>query len=334
MLILALMAAQAAVPAPGPFKTFGDWAVACDNTRVCEMTTLAPEGGGESEGDMSITREPGPQGGFTVQIHVGPDARGTMNVEIDGEMVASGTPERDTLRFASAAADGIVRAMVNGRSMQVTAGAKPLARISLAGTAASLRMIDAEQGRAGTMSAVVAVGAKPARSVAAAPPVPVVRVVAAPGRAAKASDAQIATLAKRAGCDELYYGENQRPDEESFPLGGGKTLVLVPCGAGAYNFLTVPFVLAGGKAEVARFDHPTGMGEKGGPTQLVNASFDPAQGRIESHAKGRGLGDCGSHDSFGWDGAVFRLIEARVMHECRGSVNWLRIWRADAVVAR
>jgi hypothetical protein len=31
---------------------------------------------------------------------------------------------------------------------------------------------------------------------------------------------------------------------------------------------------------------------------------------------------------------MFRLIEARAMSECRGSRNWLRVWKAKAVPAR
>ena len=33
----------------------------------------------------------------------------------------------------------------------------------------------------------------------------------------------------------------------------------------------------------------------------------------------------------GPDGSRFRLTEARGMGECRGSINWLTVWRAKAV---
>ena len=45
MLILAMLALAQAAPQQGPMKTFGDWVVACDNVKRCEMTSLQPEGG-------------------------------------------------------------------------------------------------------------------------------------------------------------------------------------------------------------------------------------------------------------------------------------------------
>jgi hypothetical protein len=30
-----------------------------------------------------------------------------------------------------------------------------------------------------------------------------------------------------------------------------------------------------------------------------------------------------------WDGAMFRLTSATAMGECRGSVDWIPIWRAE-----
>ena len=61
--LLLFAAADAAVPKPGVVKTFGDWAVACDNVRRCEMTSLIPEeqasDGSDSGGYVSATREAG-----------------------------------------------------------------------------------------------------------------------------------------------------------------------------------------------------------------------------------------------------------------------------------
>ena len=81
---------------------------------------------------------------------------------------------------------------------------------------------------------------------------------------------------------------------------------------------------------IAGFDFRPGMDPEG-PPELVNASFDAKTGRLESAAKGRGLGDCGSSESYVWDGAMFRLVEQRAMPDCRGSVNWLTVWRANGV---
>jgi hypothetical protein len=109
---------------------------------------------------------------------------------------------------------------------------------------------------------------------------------------------------------------------------------LVPCGSGAYNFSSVPFVIEDGKAVVARFDQVPGWTESEGIATLVNAGWDPAKAELSSHLKARGVGDCGSSETYVWDGSMFRLVEARAMDECRGSSNWLRTWKAEAVPAR
>jgi len=49
---------------------------------------------------------------------------------------------------------------------------------------------------------------------------------------------------------------------------------------------------------------------------------------LNSYNKGRGLGDCGNAETYVWDGATFRLVQAYAMSECRGSTEWLTIWRA------
>jgi len=67
----------------------------------------------------------------------------------------------------------------------------------------------------------------------------------------------------------------------------------------------------------------------GSDDMLVNASFD--KGILSTHNKGRGVGDCGSSETYVWDGRRFRMTEARVMSECRGSTNWLATYRAKAV---
>ena len=107
--------------------------------------------------------------------------------------------------------------------------------------------------------------------------------------------------------------------------------MLIPCGAGAYNYSSVPYVVTGGKAVLAAFDAVPGWGGEGGPPMLVNAGFDAKTGELGSYAKGRGIGDCGSAETYVWDGTRFRLTEARAMGECRGSINWLTVWRAKAV---
>jgi hypothetical protein len=307
-------------------KTFGDWVVACDNVKRCEMTSLQPEGGDWSGWQMAVTRDAGPTGGWTVEL-MGDDAPKDVVLKVAG--APAGTTWRGH-QFTGAQAATLISAMANGTDVLVHDGAgAALGRISLTGSSASLRFIDAEQGRAGTVSAVVAKGAKPASAVPAAPPLPVIDSVRASGTPAVLSAALLDQLWTKSDCAENYEGES-RPDVERHALGGGATLVLVPCGAGAYNFSTVPYVVKAGKAQIAAFDSQPGW-TGDGPPMLVNAGFDAKTGELGSYAKGRGIGDCGSAETYVWDGTRFRLTEARAMGECRGSTNWLAVWRARAV---
>lgn len=343
MLTLAtLLALAQTAPAVGPIKVFGDWVVACDNLDHCEMTSLIPGLGVPGllpEGDpgdspeynavlLSVSRTAGPDGGFTVDLMMQVPDTGLVRISIDGTTYGEGVPKNDALVFTGATAAKMVAAMAAGENFNISDSADTMiGRVSLSGSSAALRFIDAEQGRAGTVTAAVAKGAKPASAVPAVRPIPSVRQVRPGGTAATITPALKKAMFATSGCGE-EYGDDL-PEVEAGALGGGTAVALIPCGAGAYNYLTVPFVIAGGKPVVAQFDYSPGMTEPGAAMpMLVNADYDPKTGKLSSYSKGRGIGDCGSSEEYVWDGAMFRLTGATQMIECRGSPNWLTVWQA------
>jgi len=110
--------------------------------------------------------------------------------------------------------------------------------------------------------------------------------------------------------------------------------VLIACGTGAYNVTNVPFIATRQGREIriepAPFDLALEEHElEGGRRMLVNAFWDPATMTLSDFSKGRGLGDCGSRSSHGWDGRRFRLTAREEMPECRGSIVYVTTWRAD-----
>ena len=337
MLTLALLAAAQAAPAPSDVKAYGDWAVACDNLRACEATSLMP---GEELSDdppqASIAREGGPGGALSVEIAPNAEYRGAYRIEVDGKPVSNGTLAGPSIVLRGAAAGQLVEAMLKGQTMTTRAGdGKVLSQASLKGISASLRYFDAGQGRAGTVTALVAKGPKAATTVPAVPPAPQIRFVRPAGKPEAIGATLRAAMNKQSDCDSVYEGrEGEKPKVEAYALGGGKTLALLPCGSGAYNFSAVAYVVERGKAVVARFDHVPGWTESEGIATLVNGGWDPTKAELSSYVKGRGIGDCGSAETFVWDGAMFRLVEMRAMGECRGSANWLRVWKAEPVPAR
>jgi len=326
MLSVALLAA-AATPQPGPLRTFGDWTAACDNTRVCAVASLGPEGADFPPVTLSLTRQPGAGGGWDLAFETAGDApaSGPAAVAIDGRRIGLAALSGPT-------AATIAGAIAKGRTLTVLGSRdRRLATISLAGASAALRWIDSEQGRAGTVTATVATGSRPAAAVPPRRPAPVIHTRVATGPAVTATPRQLAAMRAEAGCD-LPAAAGLAPTFHA--LGGGATLVLLPCSTGAYNLSSALFVLRAGRVTRARTDAPTGFDATpaAGTDRLasvVNGRW--RAGELTSVAKGRGLGDCGVAQMLVWDGTRFRLSEQSAMAECRGNPHFLTTWRARVV---
>ena len=312
-----------APPKPGALKTFTDWTVGCDNTLRCTLASLLPATGGGDMITLNLTREPGAAshggGKISLALETRNDQAATKrppaSFAVDGKPIA--------LRDATA----LAAAIANAQSLKILdADGSTLATLSLKGAAAALRYIDAQQGRAGSTDAIVAKG--PAASTAPTPPLPVIAAIAPSGTAAKLTATQVAALRKRATCDLEGF------TPETHALGGGKSLVIFPCSTGAYNLISALFIVDGTSITPAQLDAPAGFEATGADTgtpvkSIINGDFK--NGVLTSYAKGRGLGDCGSHQSFVWDAARFRLSEQSDMSECRGNIDYITTWRAKVV---
>jgi len=328
LLPLVLLAAVAAPqPRPGPLRTFGDWTAGCDNTGVCTMASLGPEGAAFPPVTLSLTRQPGPDGGWALAFETPGDAppAAPAAVTIDGRRFALAD-------LSGAAAGAVAREMANGRTLAVLAlRDRRLAGVSLTGAAAALRWIDAQQGRAGTVTATVATGPRDAATVPRRRPAPVIRALVANGAAATATPRQLAAMRGAAGCN-LPAAAGLGPAFHA--LGRGATLVLLPCSTGAYNLSSALFVLRAGRVERARVDAPTGFDATPatGTDRLASVVNGRWQGgELTSFARGRGLGDCGVIQTLVWDGTALRLAEQSAMGECRGNPYFITTWRARVV---
>ncbi|WP_244187217.1 DUF1176 domain-containing protein [Sphingomonas faeni] len=319
-------------PKPGELKTFTDWTVGCDNTRLCTLGSLLPEMGGEDMITLNLSREPGPV-----------TARGgkiSLALETSNDVEATKRPPAsfavDGKRIALHDAATLAAAIANAQSLKILdAKGGTLATLSLKGAAAALRYIDAQQGRAGSIDAIVAKG--PAPSSAPIPSLPIITAIAPSGTPAKLSGAQVATMRKRATCglDSFSHGADESiTTPETYALGGGKSLVILPCSTGAYNLISALFIVDGTKITPAQLDARSGFEATGADTgtsvkSVINGEFK--DGVLTSYAKGRGLGDCGSRQSFVWDATRFRLSEQADMSECRGNIDYITTWRAKVI---
>jgi hypothetical protein len=157
--------------------------------------------------------------------------------------------------------------MARGTKLEVRSAGAVIARPSLAGAAAAMRYMDARQGRAGTMAALVATGPLGASAVRPAPAFPSIRRARVPAGAAPVTlwREELAALGKFTACaDEM----RDASPPELYRLSKSETLVLVPCGAGAYNFSAVPVIATGipGRRSFrfAAFDYQPGWSQDAG----------------------------------------------------------------------
>ncbi|SMF64453.1 DUF1176 domain-containing protein [Allosphingosinicella indica] len=321
--LLALLAA-AAVPQPGAIRTFGDWTVGCDNGLDCQAVALVPDGATADDiATATIMRGSAAADRPQVAIELWNVAATAML--IDGKRFALTGGGQEEYRPADPAA--FVAALIPAQTaVFVDARGKIVGTLSSSGIAAALLYIDDRQRRIGTASALVRKGTKPGPPTPSA--IPVIDAAPITNATAIAPTAkEVAAMRKVADCPADDFGP---VSAETHALDARRTLVLLSCGAGAYNFSSVPFVIERVrgqlKADYARFDRMPSWGEDDGNPMLVNAGYE--KGVLSHYAKGRGLGDCGTSQEFVWDGARFRLTEQREMHECRGSVDWIRTWRA------
>lgn len=332
MLAIAL-AAAAAQPQPGELRTFGDWTVGCDNGRACRAVALVPEAEDRDRYLLVVMdRAAAPDAAPFLRISSGRELPATsLTLRVDGKPVGQMTPDA-ALPFNRALAS----ALATGRRVSVTVGSgAPLASASLAGVAAAFLYMDEQQRRLGTVGALRRAGARADASVPAPPPLPRIAQPATSGRQPRLLAPALA--AKLIGPDNATCEYAQgKVEPRGFRLDARHSLALVehPCGNGAYNMFSSVFVVdEDGRATPARFDAPPGMREENGHV-LVNADWEPGTRRLSEFAKARGLGDCGAHSDYAWDGARFRLVRQEVMGECRGSTDYITTWRAQVTTGR
>jgi hypothetical protein len=313
-----------------------DWAAVCDNTLACEAVSLSPDNAPGGGPYMLVAQPTGKDAPPTIKFAGFDSKSDRYRILIDGRSAAIGsvTKADHPIQLSGPAALKLIRAAARGSKLELRDGSgTSLGQISLLGSAAVLRHIDATQNRASTATALAAIGRKRLRSKSL--PVPVIKARRIGANDVTPDATNIVKLVESSGCAE----ERSTVTEDSaYSLGKRdgviSTLVMVSCGSGAYNFSTAPFIGTSSDGKQwqfapARFDYSGGIAPAAGaPELLVNASWDSASQTISSFAKGRGLGDCGSAESYVWDGAIFRLISASGMSECRGSMEWLTLWRA------
>lgn len=328
-------------PMLGRIQIFEDWAVGCDNRLSCSAVSLVPEGAGTAYSVLvSIQRAGGSTGEATLRLIGADHLSGQIDIVVDNKSLTQATANKDMIELTGPLALDIMRALGSSYAFEVRE--RPNKRKSapvlidapsLRGLPAALRYIDEQQGRVGSKGALAALGDGPADL---AKPLPPDSDLAPAAPAVPDSPPPIFTAQEQIAARQLAACEGQvdaGPPLETHRLDPQHALILLPCDSGAYNVSMVPLLATGGDGQwrfsIARFDHVPGFtGDPGTPPMLVNARWNPARGELSSFAKGRGLGDCGTAETYRWDGALFRLTEARSMPVCRGAWEWPVLYSA------
>jgi len=332
LMLIALLSALNA-PSPGDLKSFGDWTIGCDNGRACRAVSLMEMETSENQLTLQISR--GPLAADVAQIRI-------ANVEkrqpgqavrfvLDGKMtVATVTFPADGDAIALALDQKLSTQFRAGRRLELRDGDTLLGSTSLNGFAEILAEMDARQGRSNTVTALAQAGPMPATAIPTPPVLPVVTPKKPPKEdSLKLTPDETKRLLSMGACD---VGDETPIATDAVRLDGKTWLGLIPCTMGSYNVLTAPVLISGQgkarKAKRAEFDFlPSASASVASPL-LANASWDPLTGELTSFAKGRGLGDCGTTETYVWDGRRFRLITQFAMGECRGVLDWIPTWRA------
>lgn len=320
------------LPVPREAHVFADWVIACDNGRRCEAAGLQPTG--QETGNNVMMVERGPEADAPLVIRVTQVEARPARLAVYGQELPARLVEADgdfTVEVQDRAAF-LERVLYADAIEMQDANGTAVGQLSLNGLRHALLYMDEAQGRLHTPGALIRRGRQP---YGAPPAVPVVRLAPATSEPALAiPPGRLARLRRDSQCT---IGDVGGPDEaETAALGNGRTLILLACGTGAYNLASVPFVATRSGREIriepAPFDVPLDATEQEeGRRMLINAGWDATAMTISDFSKGRGLGDCGSRSTYGWDGSRFRFLDREEMPECRGSPEFLTTWRTQVV---
>jgi hypothetical protein len=270
-----------------------------------------------------------------------------VRLRIDGRDFAfrAGPEDAANADASETRARNILTALAAARSVSLALDGRTI-DLPASGASAALLWIDERQGRLGTTTALLRRGDRPARAVPAAPALPVVRPAppVAQGAFAGANSpmgedppaslrvpSAIEALAEVKACREE---SNDYLDKAVLAARLDASTVLwgIPCGSGAYNATYVLYLARPDGTGVRPAPLPKrdpGSARDDGDLWLVNPVYDTEAQTLTVFPRGRGLGDCGTIQTWTWTAEGFALTEERIMGDCQGMSpdHWPTTWR-------
>ncbi len=337
-----------ATPACAQIKQFGEyWTAACDNQRNCaaygvhfmwQAGYLRIERGAAAEAQPKVT----------LAINQDKPVKFTLGFDAPApDILPKGTiaPERidpdHYMRFAiEAPFEDVLTVLRKATTINYMPVDPPKpdeyfeATITLTGAIEALAWIDQQQKRAGTVTALVKRGAKPASAVPPVPELPSITVVK-PTLETTPNTPPVIAQKSRTVC-----GKGDRTGEVRQPSWLDDTQVMYAffCmrSSGAYN-LNYALLAApadnpqSAKPIVLRYPENIAAVEKAKSDPLFNAEFNPATGTLVTFQLGRAAADCGTLARWVWDGRAFRLALLQKMPTCGliDTHDWPVLYRAN-----
>ena len=308
--------------------TFGDWEVACDNALHCDAIAAADAGNPEHGLVVSVARDGGADGTLTVTITPSFEQAAKLdNMRFDGAASAFRTDDDGRLIGDERAFLGML-----AKARRATAGFGGEDRVDFLptqGASAAFRYMDAKQGRAGTVTAIVARGELSANRVPPAPSLPII-AVPDPGNIPPETIDRAEVLKIQASND---FCDADADRIETHRLDADHTLAIVGCFMGAYQGASILVIIdAGGEWRFADLDQPdfgTIGADEDWRHMITGANYDEGQRLLTEWAKGRGLADCGRIAHWAWDGERFRIAMLQTLDTCFGAVpgEFLSRWQ-------
>lgn len=356
MIPVFLAAAVAASPI-GSLNTFRDWIVGCDNRHACHATTLDPEptleeveAGEESIADnaigMAILRGAGANDAARVRFlacyQCGPKdnpepatVRRLTVLDRKGKILFRLTLTSQDASQANApgglpipADSALFPALAEGEVLNLDDGSdQPLASISPRGLHDALRYMDEDQHRVGNVTALVERGKAAAYLV---PPwIPEPPIIVPPASALPATELTQAGLRGLQEENRCNYSGAGLPEATYQRLDERTTMLLLNAACSPYNGEGIVYVVDNhGEARLAAVRLTPANTPFEAP-QVMSAYWDKNERRLRSFERGRAMADCGAEQAFAWDGAQFLLVEEADMGACRGSVDYITVYRRE-----
>ncbi|WP_028100728.1 DUF1176 domain-containing protein [Pseudoduganella violaceinigra] len=299
------------------------WELACDNTGTCRAAGYGGGDGGEHGVSVLLTRAAGPGQPVRATVRLakyGEDAvvdtlpaKFSLELSINGQELGTLAFDREapTTELSQQQVNALLAALPGNAEIEMSLG-DHVWQLSDQGAAAVLLKMDEYQGRLGTIGALVRKGKNPETNVP--PGVPVPSFTPAPIPKAQAGDAGFAARHEKALMKALRASTTQEDCEELFDerevtaltavrLSPSKMLAHIACWRAAYN--------AGGGYWIVN-DRPPFQ-----PVLVTTSGTDSDTATIREQHKGRGLGDCWSSITRGWNGKSFEIIEQSTTGMCR-----------------